>query len=135
MWGPPGRAYIYLVYGLHHCLNAVTGPAGSPGAVLVRGGVPVVGGELIRARRGPGPPSARLTDGPGKLCQALALSRAEDGLDLCDRGSGLCLVDDGVPVPDAEVERTPRIGIAYAGEAASWPLRFLWRGDGARSGS
>lgn len=129
MWGPPGHAYIYLIYGLHHCLNAVAGPAGTPAAVLIRGGVPVEGHEIIRARRGEKVRAMDLTNGPGKLCQALALTRAEDSSDLCDRNSGLYIVDDGVDVPDAEVKRTPRIGIDYAGEAATWPLRFVWRGD------
>ena len=128
MWGPPGHAYVYLIYGLHHCLNAVSGPPGVPAAVLIRGGVPVVGVELIRSRRGQKVHTRDLTNGPGKLCQALDLSRDEDGVDLCDRQSGLSIVDDGVTVDDAEIERTPRIGIDYAGDAAAWPLRFLWRG-------
>ncbi len=127
MWGPPGHAYVYLVYGMHHCLNVVAGPPGRPEAVLVRGGRPVEGLGLVRSRRGPRVAERHLADGPGKLCQALAVARSDDGADLCDRASGLWLADDGVRVPEAEVVRTGRVGVEYAGEAAGWPLRLRWR--------
>lgn len=125
MWGEAGHAYVYLVYGLHHCLNLVTMGEGIPHAVLIRGGQVVAGTELVRRRRGPRVAPRAWTDGPGKLAQALALSRADDGLDVCDPTSGLWLVDDGVVVPEDQVARTPRIGVDYAGDAASWPLRFV----------
>jgi DNA-3-methyladenine glycosylase len=125
MWGEAGHAYVYLVYGMHHCLNVVTVGPGHPEAVLIRGGVPVVGLELIRRRRGPRVARLSLTDGPGKLCQALALTREHDGVDLCGSSSILKICDDGVRVGDENVERTPRVGVDYAGEAASWPLRLV----------
>ena len=126
MWGPAGRAYVYLVYGLHHCLNAVTREPGRPEAVLIRAGVPVHGGPLVRQRRGPKVAERHLADGPGKLCQALAVDRDDDGADLCDPESGVWLADDGVRPSDAEVKRSGRIGVDYAGEAARWPLRLRW---------
>lgn len=125
MWGEAGHAYVYLVYGLHHCLNVVTQGEGIPHAALVRAGVVVAGRDLVRRRRGERVASRSWTDGPGKLGQALALTREDDGLDLCRRGSGLWLADDGLRVPDAAVVRTPRVGVDYAGDAARWPLRFI----------
>jgi len=125
MWGEAGHAYVYLVYGLHHCLNVVTEGEGIPHAVLLRGGVVEAGGALVRRRRGARVARRSWTDGPGKLGQALALTRADDGLDLCRRGSGLWLADDGFRFPETAVVRTPRVGVDYAGDAAGWPLRFV----------
>jgi DNA-3-methyladenine glycosylase len=124
MWGEAGCAYVYLVYGLHHCLNVVTVGPGRPEAVLVRRGVVVDGIELARARRGP-VGEGSLTDGPGKLCQTLAVTTADDGIDLCIQGSSLRLLDDGFRIADDRVRRLPRVGVDYAGEAASWPLRLV----------
>ncbi len=124
MWGEARHAYVYLVYGMHHCLNVVTVGPGRPEAVLIRGGVAVAGLGLIRRRRGMTVARRSLTDGPGKLCQALALTREDDGVDLCDPSSTLRICDDGFRVEEGCVQRTPRVGVAYAGEAASWPLRL-----------
>ncbi len=131
MWGEAGHAYVYLVYGMHHCLNVVTVGEGHPEAVLVRGGVPVAGEELMLRRRNGR--ARALADGPGKLCQALRITRSDDGADLCTRSSGLWIASDGWTVPDPEIQCTPRIGVDYAGEAAAWPLRLVWspgRGGG-----
>jgi DNA-3-methyladenine glycosylase len=125
MWGEAGHAYVYLIYGMHHCLNVVTVSAEQPEAVLLRGGSVVEGHALVRARRGPQVEERFLVDGPGKLCQALAISRADDGADLCLPQSSLRICDDGTTVADAQVRRLPRVGVDYAGEAASWPLRLL----------
>jgi DNA-3-methyladenine glycosylase len=125
MWGEAGHAYVYLVYGLHSCLNVVTVGRGRPEAVLIRGGMVEHGLELARARRGAGVRERALADGPGKLCQALAVSRADDSADLCDRASGLVIRDDGLRVGERSVRRLPRVGVAYAGAAAAWPLRFV----------
>lgn len=125
MWGEAGHAYVYFVYGMYHCLNAVTVGEGAPEAVLVRGGVPVAGGELMLARRN-GRKDA-IADGPGKLCQALGIDRGDNGADLCDPSSGLWVATDGVFPPPSEVVELPRVGVAYAGDGAGWPLRFLWR--------
>jgi DNA-3-methyladenine glycosylase len=125
MWGPAGRAYIYLVYGLHHCLNVVTVGEGSPEAVLVRGAEIVEGHDVIRARRGERVPLRALTNGPGKLCQALSITRADDGVDLCSKRSVLSIRDDGFAVAATKIRRLPRVGVEYAGDAAGWPLRYV----------
>jgi DNA-3-methyladenine glycosylase len=120
MFGPPGRAYVYFIYGMHWCVNAVTREAGVGSAVLLRAVEPLEGLDLMRARR----PRARrlqdLTNGPGKLCAALGITRAHDGMPLTG-GHPLVLLA-GTPVPDAAVEVTPRIGIS---KAVDWPLRFV----------
>jgi DNA-3-methyladenine glycosylase len=124
MWGEAGHAYVYLVYGLHNCLNVVTVGPERPEAILIRGGVVEEGLDLVRNRRGPKIGERSLTDGPGKLCQALAIDRNDDGHDLCAPESGLMICDDGVRIPDDRVFRSTRVGVDYAGEAASWPLRL-----------
>jgi DNA-3-methyladenine glycosylase len=145
MFGQPGHAYIYLIYGLYHCLNLVTEPEGEPCAVLIRGGEAVSGLETIcRLRYGRSPTELtayqrkNLLNGPGKLCKALSLSRVEDGMDLT--GDTLFVCDDpadlGLPgsAPTAETERIcsgPRIGVDYAGEDASLPWRF-WLEKGVK---
>ena len=124
MWGEAGLAYVYLVYGLHSCLNVVTVGTGRPEAILIRGGVVEDGLELVRKRRGSKVGEGSLTDGPGKLCQALAIRRADDGTDLCTPDAPIRICDDGAEIPEDGVLRLPRVGIDYAGEAAAWPLRF-----------
>jgi DNA-3-methyladenine glycosylase len=114
MWGPPGRAYVYLCYGMHHMLNFVTGPDGHAAAVLVRGGDVVAGQELFIARR----PDGRC-DGPGKLAAALALTTAHSGARL--DGSIRVYARSEAPA----LVRGPRVGIDYASEAdrlAPWRL-------------
>lgn len=125
MWGEAGMAYVYLVYGIHHCLNVVTVGPDQPEAVLIRGATVMDGHDLVRSRRGPGVGEASLTDGPGKLCQALAVTRDMNGIDLCESRSILRICDDGFRVTDELSQRTPRIGVDYAGEAAAWPLRYV----------
>jgi DNA-3-methyladenine glycosylase len=132
MWGAAGHAYVYLIYGMHHCLNLVTVGLGAGEAVLLRGAVPVSGLELIRQRRGARVIGSALCDGPGKLCQALAVDRADDGRDLCLEGSPLRVCDDGVTVAEGLVRRVPRVGVRSAGAAADWPLRFLAVSSSAR---
>jgi DNA-3-methyladenine glycosylase len=123
-----GYAYVYFIYGMHWCLNAVTGEAGIGSAVLLRAGEPVAGLEAMAAnRRLPRPPRpGEIAGGPGKLCQALAIDCALDGAAL-DRPP--LFVAPGEPVPEAAVAAGPRIGVDYAGEAAAWPLRFALRGN------
>ena len=137
MFGPPGHAYIYLIYGMHCCLNFVTEPEGEPSAVLLRGLVPVHGLEtLCRLRYGKAPDALtayqrkNFLNGPGKCCQALGLDRRQNGLDLTTGEElFLCtaLSDAGLP------DETPRpftlhtgrrIGIDYAQEAVDFPWRF-----------
>jgi len=133
MWGEAGHAYVYLVYGMHNCLNVVTVGRTRPEAVLVRGGVAVEGSELIRQRRGSKVAQRFLTDGPGKLCRALGVTRDHDGIDLCDPLSVLRICDDGLRVGEESVLRTQRVGVDYAGEAAGWPLRFITDSTVSRS--
>ena len=122
MFGPPGTAYVYFIYGVHWCVNAVTREEGYGSAVLIRALAPLEGLARMRERR----PKARvdrdLCNGPGKLCAALGISRAHDGL-LLTGGSSLTLVG-GDPVPDEAVIVGPRVGIS---KAVEWPLRFRVR--------
>lgn len=113
MFGAPGRAYVYLIYGLHHCLNAVTGPEGEGSAVLIRAMAPVTGLEEIRKRRG-GVPDRNLCNGPGKLCRALGIDRGLDGHDLAL--PPLQILDDGFVLEDDQIHLTPRIGITKAAD-------------------
>ena len=127
LFAPPGTAYIYLIYGMYHCLNFVTEPEGEPAAVLIRGGEPVLGMETM-ARLRFGRPVEQLTpsqkkhflDGPGKLCKGLALTRAQNGLDLT--GDELFVWDDGGTPPPFHTGK--RIGIDYAEEAVDFSWRF-----------
>jgi DNA-3-methyladenine glycosylase len=120
--GPPGIAYVYFIYGAHWCFNAVTREEGHGSAVLVRALEPVAGVDLMRARRRVNR-DVDLTNGPGKLCQALGITGALDGGRL-DRHPLRVLAADAVP--DSDIEITARIGIT---QAADWPLRWLIRGN------
>ena len=132
MWGPPGRAYVYFIYGMHHCVNVVTRPPDVPEAILIRALEPLAGLEDMRARRGLlGGPDWRLCRGPGSVCRALGLTRAHDGGDLV---SGPLRILDAPPIAAGRVVRTPRIGVDYAGPHAALPWRFLVGGSLAVSG-
>ena len=128
LFAPPGTAYIYLIYGMYHCLNFVTEPEGEPAAVLIRGAVPVQNGDIIAKNRF-GCKMDELTsyqrknflNGPGKLCRGLLLTRAENGLDLTERASGLYVCPGSAP---SEIFVGTRIGIDYAQEAREFPWRF-----------
>jgi len=104
MFGPAGHWYVYLCYGMHWMLNIVTGPEGVPAAVLIRG----VGDRV----------------GPGRVTKALGIDGSFDGRPAARR-CGLWLEDSGIAVPRRLFERTPRIGVGYAGEWAERPLRFV----------
>jgi len=119
MFGPPGYAYVFFVYGMHYQFNVVTTKDGAPHAVLVRAIEPVVGIELMAERRKLPVTARELTNGPGKLCQALAIGRSEYGLDLC--GSTLFLAEG----PSVRSASSVRIGIDYAGDWAEKPWRFF----------
>ena len=112
MFGPPGHAYVYLIYGLHHCLNVVTEPEGHGSAVLIRALEPVRG---ISGK----------TSGPGLLCKALGVDRALNGADLL--GDRLYIADPGAA--QFPIVRRPRIGVDYAGSWARRLLRFYIRGN------
>lgn len=113
MFGPPGVAYVYLVYGTAHCMNVVTGPEGFPSAVLLRAGAPLEG-------------CLHSTRGPGNLCRALAIRREHDnGRDL---GGDDLFVEDA-PAPAERIVAAPRVGVDYAGPWAARPWRFLLEGN------
>lgn len=121
MFGPPGHAYVFQLYGLHYNFNLVTGNAGEPHAVLIRAAEPLRGAALMAARRrGLSPDSVLLTNGPGKLCQAFAIGSAHYGRDLT---TGPLFIADG-PRP-RRVAQAPRVGIDYAGSWARKPWRFF----------
>jgi DNA-3-methyladenine glycosylase len=120
MFGPPGRAYVYRSYGMHWCMNVVTGPDGTAQAVLIRGLEPIEGVDTMSLRRVGAVPVAA---GPGRLCVALGITDQLYGHDL--REPPLQLLR-GWDVPDDSVAVTPRIGIA---EAKDWPYRFFVRGS------
>ncbi len=122
MWGDAGHLYVYFTYGMHHCCNVVTRGPGVPQAVLLRGAVVVAGAGIVAARRG-GRAGRGVVSGPAMLCQGLGIDRALDGADLTC-GGGVWLASDGLACPRSRVLRLPRVGVAYAGEAAGWPLRF-----------
>jgi DNA-3-methyladenine glycosylase len=123
MFGPPGCLYVYFTYGMHFCMNVVTGANGEGSAVLLRAAEPLQGLADMRSLRGV-EDERGLCSGPGKLCQALGVDRANNGDDLV-RGSALVL-HEGSPVAPDRVEVTPRIGIRHAAER---PWRFVVRGD------
>ena len=122
LYGPPGTAYIYFTYGMHWCLNAVTEAEGYPAAVLIRALEPIAGLETMRRRRGgAGVPDRRLCAGPARLCEAL---------DVTGALNGVCLARGALRVVRSRVRRTavvvagPRVGISRATE---WPLRFYYK--------
>jgi DNA-3-methyladenine glycosylase len=119
IFGPPGHAYVYLIYGMYECLNIVAEPAGQPGCVLVRALQPVAGIEIMRRRR----PAARriedLASGPGKLTLALGITRDHNGADLT---RGPLVVREPAGQRAFEIAVTPRIGIS---QCAELPLRFV----------
>ena len=126
MYGPPGHAYVYFTYGMHWMLNFVTEAEGSPAAVLIRGVVPTEGIERIAARRA-GRLQAEWTNGPGKICKALAINRAQNGADLCVPEAEL-FVEYGVNISTSSVTNSPRVGLNSVPEPwKSVPWRFLAR--------
>ncbi len=158
MYGPPGNAYVYLVYGMYDCLNIVTEPEGRPAALLVRAVEPLEGIEAIRSARLAGwrrrrkePPTeeaeaaeatrldglsaTRLASGPGLVAAAFGIDRTMTGLDLLDPSSPLRIELAPPDEPRPAVETTPRIGIGFAG--APWtdvPWRFIVAGHPSVSG-
>lgn len=145
LFAPPGTVYIYLIYGMYHCLNLVTEEEGEPAAVLIRAGQPRHNFDILAENRfgrkwGDLSPAQRrrLCDGPGKLCRALSLTRAENGIAL---GKALFVADSlsALSLPpwpgDGEPPRIaagPRIGVDYAGEDALLPWRFTLTDEGGK---
>src|SRR5512133_3300801 len=124
MYGPPGRAYIYFIYGMHWMLNVVAEPAGEPSAVLIRAILPSEGRGFIAARRQKARPRD-WTNGPARLCQALAIDAKLNGADLTDP-AGELIIETGQPVPESSIISGPRVGIDNVPEPwRSQPWRFL----------
>jgi DNA-3-methyladenine glycosylase len=129
MYGPPGHAYVYLIYGFHFCVNAVCRPAGRAEAVLIRAMEAEVGLEMMRQNRHAATTFA-LSNGPGKLCAALGIDRSLDGVDLCD-AAGPLFIAQNPHLSRFRHQRGPvavsaRIGLT---KAASLPLRFFFGGS------
>jgi DNA-3-methyladenine glycosylase len=126
MYGPAGHAYVYLVYGLHHCLNVVAGTEGVPSAVLIRAAEPVAGAPAMRrARHDPRVLDARLLAGPALVCAGMSIDRGLDGHDLTTGHALWIGADSPDAVADAAIVRGPRIGVDYAGPGwADRPWRF-----------
>lgn len=129
MWGEHGRAYVYQIYGAYFCINAVCRPRGVAEAVLVRAVRPSFGTEILQANRTV-EKERDLTNGPGKLCAAMQIDRALDGLDLCESSSPIWIARNPQQADFLQtggpVVTTTRIGIT---QAADWPLRFYLEND------
>lgn len=123
LYGRPGLSYVYFIYGVHWCFNAVTRAEGLPSAVLVRALQPLDGIELMKERRGQRTNAVNLTNGPGKLCAALGIDGSLNGLSL---QRGPLVVRGGDEIPDSRIVTATRIGIT---KAADWPLRYYIRGN------
>lgn len=113
MFGPPGHAYVYLIYGMHHCFNVVTQAEGLASAVLIRALEPL-------------PPASWRAQGPGLLCKAMGIDRRHNGLDLC---GGALLITAADDAPNLRIVRRPRIGVDYAGVWARRLLRYYIKGN------
>jgi DNA-3-methyladenine glycosylase len=128
MFGPPGYAYVYFTYGNHWMLNFVCQEEGYPAAVLIRAILPTEGVEIIASRRG-SQPRKQWTDGPGKICQALAIDGSYYGHDLCAPEAQI-FVEKSDPIPDQSVTTGPRVGFNNVPEPwLSMPWRFRVRSD------
>ncbi len=128
MYGPPGFAYVYFTYGMHWMLNVVAEKEGFPAAVLIRAVEPIEGIEVMRHLRGMNEISL-LCKGPGRLTQAMAIQKAENGLDFCEKASSL-RIEPGVKPDDREIIASPRIGLGKTPEpwlSKSW--RFYIKGN------
>jgi DNA-3-methyladenine glycosylase len=124
MFGPPGRLYVYFTYGMHWCANAVCDDEGTGSAVLIRALAPLDGVETMIVRRGERP-ADELCSGPARLCQALAIDRADDGADLVRGDRGVLIVDDGTR-PPRRAGRSRRIGIS---KGVDHPWRWFVAND------
>jgi DNA-3-methyladenine glycosylase len=126
MYGPAGRAYVYFTYGMHWMLNVVCGAENYPAAVLIRGIVPLEGLEIMAGNR-KGIPTSNWCSGPARLTRALAINKEFNGVDITSPDSGL-FIENYQTIPEELIQRSPRIGIQYAGEPwVSLPWRFTIR--------
>ena len=128
MFGEKGHAYVYLIYGMYYCVNMTVGNVvGKPEAVLIRALEPVEGLDLMAKRRGnPKGKAQILTNGPGRLCMALGITKAQYGADLT---VSPFYIKDAEPVLSQDIVETARVGIDYAGEWVGKPWRFYIKGN------
>lgn len=137
MFGPGGRAYIYLCYGIHHLFNVVTGPSGMAHAVLIRAIEPLEGIDLMARRRDfepdflqkKGAKKFTLTSGPGAVGKALNLKTGFSGIEFSDPKSPVWLEEKLFQLPENHIVASPRVGVDYAGECVAWPWRFSVKGN------
>lgn len=127
MFGPAGRLYVYLSYGMHLCVNITCGPDGDAAAVLLRAGEVVEGIDTVRARRGQRPDVAKIASGPGNLGQALGVTLSDNGIDVLDPSASIALVDRVDTDAHIDIDEGPRVGVSTAAER---PWRF-WIRDSA----
>lgn len=128
MFGPPGLLYVYFTYGMHYCANVVCHEQGQAGAVLIRALEPIAGVEEMRRRRPADERTVQLCAGPAKLCQALAITKAQDGVDLVASGD-LLLIDDGTP-PPSRPKLSVRVGLSErAADARALQCNFSVPGN------
>lgn len=135
MFGPPGHAYVYLIYGLNYCFNIVTERKNYPAAVLIRAIEPIENIKLMYCHRKLSLPKSHdskfmtsdLTNGPGKLCQAFKIDKKLNNIDLT--GNVLWLEDRGVKIKPQQIVATKRIGVEYAGKYKDKPWRFYIKGN------
>lgn len=120
MFGPPGRAYVYMIYGFYFCLNVVTEPAGYPAAVLIRALEPLENVEVMRRLRKYPAHDSNIASGPGKLCMAMSIDKQLNGADLLD--AEIWLEDRDLEA--GPIRTSPRVGVDYAGEYKDKPWRF-----------
>ena len=125
MYGPPGIAYVYLIYGMYHCLNFVTEREGFAAAVLIRALEPIEGIETMGTLR-QRTKEVELTSGPGRLCQALGIDRTFDGADMCASNAQL-FVERAAPLAQAAVAAGPRVGVRGDAKAVSAPWRLFMK--------
>lgn len=117
-----GHSYVYLIYGMYHCLNFVTRTPAHPEAVLIRAVQPLPSADSPKKKD-------LSTNGPGKLCKHYGITREHNGLSLWKKSSLLYVSDDGFKVSPQDIVARPRIGVDYAGKAAKWPLRFYLKNN------
>ncbi|TDO24040.1 DNA-3-methyladenine glycosylase [Pedobacter duraquae] len=127
MYESGGIAYVYLCYGIHYLFNVVTADQGSPHAVLIRGLEPVVGLDVMQARRKMAVIKSSITAGPGALSMALGINKKLNGADLL--GDQVWIEDQGLSYPDNDIATVPRVGVDYAADHASLPWRYYVKGN------
>ena len=132
IFGEGGKAYVYLCYGLHQMFNIVTGKSSTPHAILIRAVEPIEGIDIMLKRTGKKKPDYTLTRGPGNVGKAFGFHTSQCGLSL--QSNELYIIDDGFKVKKRSIITSPRIGVDYAGDHATWHYRFFLKNNKYVSG-